>query len=173
MASIELHKRAPKNKDLEISFVASTPLCVSPHLPCFGVPVFAKARHTGIGIFVKRMARWGKIPIYVLRRQARFCHNFFRGIYMTESVFDLVVQILREYERITGKSCFEIANRMGIEVSNYYLYRAGIGNPTCKTIDKIIEVVLAEHPEIICAIVNRLNENLKGMLETQELSKKA
>ena len=97
----------------------------------------------------------------------------FSGEYMTESVFDLVVQILREYERITGKSCFEIANRMGIEVSNYYLYRAGIGNPTCKTIDKIIEVVLAEHPEIICAIVNRLNENLKGMLETQELSKKA
>lgn len=91
---------------------------------------------------------------------------------MAESTFDLVVQILREYERISGKPCFKIANEMGIEVSNYYLYRAGIGNPTCKTMDKILEVVLADRPEIIAVIVNRLNENIKVILEAQKTKKK-
>ena len=124
--------------------------------------------------FVKQIKDmcWEKFPIYVLLKKVGFCHNFFRGIDMAESTFDLVVQILREYERISGKPCFKIANEMGIEVSNYYLYRAGIGNPTCKTMDKILEVVLADRPEIIAVIVNRLNENIKVILEAQKTKKK-
>ena len=68
---------------------------------------------------------------------------------MTEFTLNFVVEILYEYEERTGLSCFVIANKMGIEPSNYYKYREGEGNPTGKTIDKILEVVLTEHPDII------------------------
>ena len=48
---------------------------------------------------------------------------------------------------------------MGIEPSNYYKYREGDGNPTCKTIDKILEVVMDEQPEIM---VRMLEEELES-----------
>ena len=62
---------------------------------------------------------------------------------------DILASILVEYEVLSRKSIFKIAGEMGIELSNYYLYRSGRGNPTCKTIDKIITVIHKEHPEIL------------------------
>ena len=68
---------------------------------------------------------------------------------MTDFTLNFVVEILYEYEERTGLSCFVIANKMGIEPSNYYKYREGEGNPTGKTIDKIVGIILTEHPDII------------------------
>ena len=79
---------------------------------------------------------------------------------MTESIVDLIVQILRAYEEKTEMSCFSIANEMGIEPSNYYLYHEGDGNPTCKTVDKILGVVLARYPDIIEEILEKKLQNL-------------
>ena len=39
---------------------------------------------------------------------------------------------------------FKIGNKMDIEVSNYYLHRAEIGNLTHKAINKILEATLVE-----------------------------
>lgn len=89
---------------------------------------------------------------------------------MTESTLGFVVEILREYEGKSGLSCFIIANRMGIEVSNYYKYREGSGNPTCKTIDKILAVVLSEHPEIVEQILERKLEAIRAAMELVPIS---
>ena len=74
---------------------------------------------------------------------------------MTDLTLSFVVEVLREYEEKSGLSCFVIANKMEIESSNYYEYREGDGDPTCKTIDKILKVVLAEYPEIVERILER------------------
>lgn len=87
---------------------------------------------------------------------------------MTESTLDFVEEVLREYEKKSRLSCFVIANKMDIEVSNYYKYREGEGNPTCKTIDKILKVVLAEYPEIVEQILDR---ELKAVQKTMDLVK--
>ena len=111
----------------------------------------------------------GKIPIYVLPKDVKICHTLYRGTDMTESIVDLIVQILRAYEEKSGMSCFSIAGEMGMEPSNYYLYREGDGNPTCKTVDKIFGVVLTHYPDIIEEILEkklhelRAREQLLGM----------
>ena len=87
---------------------------------------------------------------------------------MTDLTLSFVVEVLREYEEKSGLSCFVIANKMDIESSNYYKYREGNGNPTCKTIDKILKVVLEEYPEIIEEILKR---ELKAIQETMGLVK--
>ena len=87
---------------------------------------------------------------------------------MTESALDFVVEILSEYEEKSGLSCFVIANKMEIESSNYYKYREGDGNPTCKTIDKILKVVLTEYPEIVERILER---ELKAVQKAMDLVK--
>ena len=84
---------------------------------------------------------------------------------MTESTLDFVVEVLREYEAKTGDSGSVIADKMDIEASNYYKYREGRGNPTCKTIDKILAVVLAEHPEIVEQILDRELETVRAAME--------
>ncbi|MEY8386507.1 hypothetical protein AALC17_04295 [Oscillospiraceae bacterium 38-13] len=64
----------------------------------------------------------------------------------------LVAQLLSEYEKVTGEKIFKIAGDMDIPISNYYLYRNGTGNPTVRTINKIIEVIQLNHPEIIIKV---------------------
>ena len=87
---------------------------------------------------------------------------------MTDSIINFIKGLLRENEEKTGLSCFIIANKMGIEPSNYYKYREGDGNPTCKTIDKILEVVMDEQPEIM---VRMLEEELEIVRAAVELVK--
>ncbi len=89
---------------------------------------------------------------------------------MTESTLDFVVEVLREYEKKTGGSGSVIADKMDIETSNYYKYREGRGNPTCKTIDKILAVVLAEHPEIVEQILDRELEAVRAAMELVPIS---
>lgn len=84
---------------------------------------------------------------------------------MTESTIDFVAEVLHKFEENTGLSRFIIANKMGIETSNYYKYREGDGNPTCKTIDKILEVVLAERPEIIEQMLERELEIVRAAVD--------
>lgn len=59
---------------------------------------------------------------------------------------------------------------MGIEASNYYKYREGSGNPACKTIDKILAVVLSEHPEIVEQILERKLEAIRAAMELVPIS---
>lgn len=68
---------------------------------------------------------------------------------MAVNLEKLVAQLLSEYERVTGEKIFKIAGDMDIPISNYYLYRNSTGNPTARTINKIIEVIQLNHPEII------------------------
>ncbi len=89
---------------------------------------------------------------------------------MTESTLDFVVEVLREYEKKTGESGSVIADKMDIETSNYYKYREGRGNPTCKTIDKILAVVLAEHREIVEQILVRELEAVRAAMELVPIS---
>ncbi len=89
---------------------------------------------------------------------------------MTESTLDFVVEVLREYEKKTGGSGSVIAGKMDIETSNYYKYREGRGNPTCKTIDKILAVVLAEHREIVEQILVRELEAVRAAMELVPIS---
>ncbi len=89
---------------------------------------------------------------------------------MTESTLDFVVEVLREYEKKTGESGSVIAGKMDIETSNYYKYREGRGNPTCKTIDKILAVVLAEHREIVEQILVRELEAVRAAMELVPIS---
>lgn len=68
---------------------------------------------------------------------------------MAVPVERVVVRLLSEYEEISKKRHSRIAEEMDIEISNYYLYRTGRGNPTAKTIDKMIAVIQMDHLEII------------------------
>ena len=68
---------------------------------------------------------------------------------MTGPTSNSVQQLLLKYEEASRMPCSAIAIEMDIPISNYYLYRDGRGNPTCRTIDKMIEVVRERHPEIL------------------------
>ena len=73
---------------------------------------------------------------------------------MTQHICNFIAQLLQKYEAASGKPCSLIACEMEIPISNYYLYRDGHGNPTCKTIDKILEVIYVDYPEIIAEILS-------------------
>lgn len=68
---------------------------------------------------------------------------------MTVTVTDVIAQILEDYHKKSGEKHFEIAIDMDIPISNYRLYLQGIGNPTGKTIDKIVAVIGKNAPEIL------------------------
>ena len=68
---------------------------------------------------------------------------------MTGPASNSVALLLKKYEETSKLSCSVIAFDMDIPLSNYYLYRDGRGNPTCRTIDKMIAVVRIHHPEIL------------------------
>ncbi len=60
---------------------------------------------------------------------------------MTVKEHDFVARLLSEYENITGETRSKIAGDMDIPISNYYLYRNGMGYPTGNTINKMVAVI--------------------------------
>lgn len=60
---------------------------------------------------------------------------------MRKSVNDYLSELLDAYQDITHRTCTEMAMDFDITISNLYLYRTGLGNPTAKTIDKIVDGV--------------------------------
>lgn len=68
------------------------------------------------------------------------------------TVHEFVARLLSEYEEAVGRNHSQIATDMDIPVSNYYLYRNGAGNPTARTINKMIEAIQQDHPEIIIKV---------------------
>ena len=68
---------------------------------------------------------------------------------MAVTMYDYVAKLLSAYESTTGKKISKIADGMEIPISNCYLYRNGKGNPTAKTINKIVEAIQLDHPEVI------------------------
>jgi len=72
---------------------------------------------------------------------------------MAKKVSRYISELLQAYQEITHKSCTEIALDCGVTLSNLYEYRNGTGNPTAKTIDKIIEAVDKNCPEAMRKIL--------------------
>ena len=68
---------------------------------------------------------------------------------MAKTVSDYLAELLREYQELTQKTCTEMALDFEITLSNLYQYRNGNGNPTAKTIDKIILVIEKTCPEVL------------------------
>lgn len=68
---------------------------------------------------------------------------------------DYIAELLSAYEEVTGEKHSKIAGDMDISVSNYYLYRNGKGNPTRKTINKIIAVIQMNHPEVLIKVTEK------------------
>lgn len=81
---------------------------------------------------------------------------------MAVRVEDYIAKLLTSYEETTGASHFKIAERMDIPVSNYYLYRNGMGNPTARTFNKMLAVIQMDHPEIIIETTERSFRQLMG-----------
>ncbi len=71
---------------------------------------------------------------------------------MTVTVHDFVARLISEYENVSEKRHSKIAVEMDIPISNYYLYRSGRGNPTAKTINKMISIIQMEHPGIVIRV---------------------
>ena len=65
---------------------------------------------------------------------------------MEKEVRIFIAELLQAYEEITGKTCTEMALDFDVTLSNLYKYR---GNPTAKTIDKIIKAVEGNCPELL------------------------
>lgn len=68
---------------------------------------------------------------------------------MAKEVRIFIAELLQAYEEITGKTCTEMALDFDVTLSNLYKYRNGKGNPTAKTIDKIIKAVEENCPELL------------------------
>lgn len=62
---------------------------------------------------------------------------------MAKSIHCYLSELLDAYQRYTGKTCTEIALDFDVTLSNLYEYRNGRGNPTARTIDKIVNGVEA------------------------------
>lgn len=73
---------------------------------------------------------------------------------MAKRVRRYISELLQAYQEITGKTCIEMALDFEISPSNLYLYRTGCGNPTADTIDKIIDGVERDCPEVIKKVPN-------------------
>ncbi len=68
---------------------------------------------------------------------------------MAVTVQSYIARLLSAYENATGERHSKIAGEMDIPVSNYYLYRNGMGNPTGNTIDKMVAVIQTNRPEVL------------------------
>ena len=67
---------------------------------------------------------------------------------MAKSVSRYISERLDAYQAITQKTCTEMAMDFDITISNLYLYRTGKGNPSAKTIDKIVNGIEANCPDV-------------------------
>ena len=68
---------------------------------------------------------------------------------MAKRVRRYISELLQAYQEITGKTYTEIALDFDISLSNLYLYRTEQGNPTADTIDKIVDGIEKDCPEVI------------------------
>lgn len=68
---------------------------------------------------------------------------------MAKPVRRYISELLQIYQEHTNKTCTEMALEFDISTSNLYQYRNGRGNPTAKTIDKIISSIEENCPEAI------------------------
>ena len=68
---------------------------------------------------------------------------------MAKEIRIFIAELLQAYEEITDKTCTEMALDFDVTLSNLYKYRTGKGNPTAKTIDKIIKAVEENCPELL------------------------
>lgn len=68
---------------------------------------------------------------------------------MAKPVKQYILELLQTYQDLTRKTCSEMALDFDITLSNLYQYRNGTGNPTAKTIDKIIKAVEENCPEAL------------------------
>ncbi len=68
---------------------------------------------------------------------------------MAVTVQSYIARLLSAYENATGERHSKIAGDMDIPVSNYYLYRNGMGNPTENTVNKIVTVIQMNRPKIL------------------------
>ena len=68
---------------------------------------------------------------------------------MAKEIRIFIAELLQAYEEITGKTRTETALDFDVTLSNLYKYRNGKGNPTAKTIDKIIKAVEKNCPALL------------------------
>ena len=71
---------------------------------------------------------------------------------MAKSVNRYISELLDKYQEITQKTYTEMAMDFDITISNLYLYRTEKGNPSAKTIDKIVNWIGANCPDAFHAI---------------------
>ena len=71
---------------------------------------------------------------------------------MAKSINRYISELLEAYQGATRKTCTEMALDFDITLSNLYLYRNGKGNPRAKTIDKIVNRVEEERPDVFHAV---------------------
>ena len=57
---------------------------------------------------------------------------------MAKTVNRYIAELLQAYQEITQKTWTEISLDFDVTLSNLYLYRKEKGNPSAKTVDKII-----------------------------------
>ena len=55
-------------------------------------------------------------------------------------------ELIQAYQMYTAKTCTEMALDFGVTLSNLYLYRVGRGNPTAKTVDRIVGEIERQCP---------------------------
>ena len=66
---------------------------------------------------------------------------------MAKTVSQYILELLQAYEELTKRTYIEMALDFDITLSNLYQYRNGKGNPTARTVDKIVSGVEANCPE--------------------------
>ncbi len=66
---------------------------------------------------------------------------------MAKNINRYLSELLQAYQESTQKTFTEIALEVDIALSNLYLYRSEIGNPTAKAVDKIVHVVETHCPD--------------------------
>ena len=71
---------------------------------------------------------------------------------MAKSINRYISELLEAYQEATRRTCTEMALDFDITLSNLYLYRNGKGNPRAKTIDKIVNRVEEERPDVFHAV---------------------
>ena len=71
---------------------------------------------------------------------------------MAKSINRYISELLEAYQEAMRKTCTEMALDFDITLSNLYLYRNGKGNPRAKTIDKIVNRVEEERPDVFHAV---------------------
>ena len=90
-----------------------------------------------------------KIPIYKLSDSVYFCHNYREGDFCGEKESDAIfLNSCKHIRKSQEKTYTEIALDFDISLSNLYLYRTEQGNPTADTIDKIVDGIEKDCPEV-------------------------